>query len=76
MKNDKKRITEIKKEIFELEYEQEQILDKHLGKNEGQWHRVGEWECENSPVGFCVYNPFKDRALDNCIFCHEPHERK
>jgi hypothetical protein len=74
--SDEQRIVEIKKLMHELRYEQEKILDKYLGKGVGQWHKIGEWKCKESPVGFCVYNPFEDRALDNCIYCHEPHERK
>lgn len=73
---DKERTTEIKKEIAALVYEQDQILDKYLGEGEGQWHKVGYWECDTSPIGVCVYNPFNDKALDNCIYCHSPHERK
>lgn len=33
------------------------------------------WICDN-PLGFCVYDHFKDRPLDNCLFCHQPSERK
>lgn len=35
----------------------------------------GEWECEPSPVGKCVYNQVVDHDHDNCLFCHEPEER-
>jgi len=38
--------------------------------------QVGEWECEDSPFGFCAYERFEDPAYDNCVFCHQPHERK
>jgi len=34
------------------------------------------WGCPNSPFGWCAYNIVLDRAHDNCIFCHEPQERK
>lgn len=34
------------------------------------------WECPHSPSGFCQYNTVKDRALDDCIHCHQPLERK
>lgn len=36
------------------------------------------WTCDNpkSPLGFCVYNHFEDRPLDNCLFCHQPSDRK
>ncbi len=52
------------------------ILDKHLSEGEGQWHRVGFWPCNQSPVGLCVYHKIEDRLRDSCIFCHAPHERK
>lgn len=35
----------------------------------------GNWECEPSPIGTCVYNQVVDRDHDNCLFCHEPEER-
>jgi len=34
------------------------------------------WGCAKSPVGLCVYDSFKDRAMDQCIFCGWPDERK
>ena len=33
-------------------------------------------ECEKSPFGWCVYNKLDDPAADNCLYCHEPYERK
>ena len=35
-----------------------------------------EWECDNSPLGYCVYDHIDDPAHDDCIFCHDPEERK
>lgn len=34
------------------------------------------WGCSKSPFGWCCYNHFEDRGHDDCIFCHEPQERK
>ena len=34
------------------------------------------WQCEDSPVGLCVYDSINDRAFDHCIFCGDPDERK
>ena len=34
------------------------------------------WHCDDSPIGWCVYNHFDDPAHDNCVFCGEPEERK
>ncbi len=37
-----------------------------------------QWECENkeNPIGMCVYDGHEDPAWDDCLFCHEPFERK
>lgn len=37
---------------------------------------VGTWECQDSPLGLCIYHDFDDPAWDNCLICNEPHERK
>ncbi len=66
----------IQRKRLELKWEIDSILDEHLGEGEGQWHIVGGWDCEKSPIGLCIYNPFKDPAKDSCIFCGGPHERK
>ena len=34
------------------------------------------WDCPDSPFGYCAYHKFDDRAWDNCLFCHQPYERK
>jgi len=45
--------------------------------DDAQWFRVnGAWECPDSPFGFCMYHIIHDRAMDDCVFCHEPYERK
>lgn len=33
----------------------------------------GDWDCENSPTGYCMYT---NHEYDGCIFCYEPDERK
>ena len=35
-----------------------------------------EWECSQSPIGYCVYDSIDDPAHDDCLFCHDPEERK
>ena len=44
------------------------------------FHRTGDcdfaWKCSTSPIGTCVYDSYKDRAWDNCLFCGDPYERK
>jgi len=48
------------------------------GRHDGKYTVIGShiWECENSPIGVCVYCPLDDRAHDNCLFCGDPEERK
>lgn len=36
----------------------------------------GSWVCEKSPVEICGYNLKEDGAMDHCVFCGEPDERK
>ena len=34
------------------------------------------WDCRASPVGRCLFNFKTDPALDECLVCQEPYERK
>jgi hypothetical protein len=33
------------------------------------------WECEKSPIGFCLYNNKEDPQAEHCIHCGEPYVR-
>jgi hypothetical protein len=40
---------------------------------------TGEWDCEapdTNPFPSCVYNEMEDPCRDDCLFCHQPAERK
>jgi hypothetical protein len=37
---------------------------------------LGSWDCLHSPTGSCFYNGVKDQALDFCLLCGGPDERK
>ena len=37
---------------------------------------IGFHECQDSPIGICFYNVIEDPALDNCLICGDPEERK
>jgi hypothetical protein len=61
-------------------------LDGHIpsskvstGTYSSVFHKTGDhelsWDCPTSPIGTCVYNTYK-YATDDCVFCHEPLERK
>jgi hypothetical protein len=53
------------------------VGDDLLGHGNAQWLVVGStWDCPESPFGLCAYHHIRDRAHDNCIFCHDPEERK
>lgn len=34
------------------------------------------WECEDSPIGICVYSDLEDPIHDFCLYCGQPEERK
>ena len=38
----------------------------------------GDWKCDSglSPDGWCWYDHEVDPCHDDCLFCHEPEERK
>lgn len=44
-----------------------------LQPSEIEW---GDWQCNKSPVGKCVYDSIEDPACDCCVFCGQPDERK
>jgi len=45
--------------------------------DDAQWFHISDtWDCPESPFGYCMYHKILDRSHDNCVFCHEPHERK
>ena len=35
-----------------------------------------DWECKASPIWGCLFNFKVDPALDECLVCQEPDERK
>lgn len=39
-------------------------------------HTAGHHECPDSPWGICAYNANQDPVHDDCVFCHQPEERK
>tara|TARA_R100001244_G_C5113459_1_gene121703 strand:- start:78 stop:326 length:249 start_codon:yes stop_codon:yes gene_type:complete len=54
------------------------ILDGAVPEEYIGYAKLGpsEWGCARSTVGLCVYDSIEDRAMDECIFCGEPEERK
>lgn len=46
-----------------------------LDENKEELVRDYNWGCPG-PLGTCVYNDYDDPRHDNCLFCHDPVERK
>lgn len=73
----KATIEEITDHIDNLTLTRTNLIKKAWPDFDWMVHRVTMfWECPTSPIGYCIYNGYEDRAFDNCLFCHEPHERK
>lgn len=73
------RLREIDDAIDSLDYLKMRLAESAWSDFDSLAHTISTfWTCDNtkSPLGFCVYNHFEDRALDNCLFCHQPSERK
>ncbi len=62
--------------IERLEAVKGQIYSKAIPKYHFMSHRIPcNWDCSQSPIGTCVYY-VSDTWSDDCIFCHNPEERK
>jgi hypothetical protein len=49
------------------------LVAMHITRGDIYGVIYGSHECEKSPTARCVY---QDHDMDECIFCHDPHERK
>lgn len=59
-------ITEIVKYVSEL-------IGKPVSEDEIGYDSDG-WDCEDSPIGKCIYNA--DYDYECCVYCDGPEERK
>jgi len=59
-----------------IEIEINQLVKKAIPDYNRMWMTIGTWDCKKSPIGLCVYNHMEDEVLDDCLYCHEPDERK
>lgn len=72
-----KQLKELSDAIDHLEHLQEKLIESVWQDFWSVEHVVQTtWECDSSPFGYCTYHKFDDRAWDNCLFCHQPYERK
>jgi len=71
------RLKSMQAKIDNIKYAMTQIVTSCMAEGEGQWYAIDTfWGCPSSPFGWCAYHIIEDRAHDNCIYCHEPQERK
>ena len=47
-----------------------------LTSNDVMFLSPGDWDCEKSPIGYCLYHNVEDEYHDHCIICGQPEERK
>lgn len=69
---------EISSIITKLEDIKEQLpegrkIGSHWSDYDPMYFQHGDWECDESPTGMCMYT---NRDYDSCIFCNDPDERK
>ena len=70
-------IHECSEKIDEITWHRNTLVKSLWSGFDGLAHIITyNWECEKSPVGWCVYHHWDDPAHDDCIFCHGPDERK
>ena len=76
-KKRKSELERLDKEIKKLKDQMGEILRPWIGDwfDHFEYVCIPFWDCELSPVGWCVYNNETDPAHDNCLFCGLPLER-
>ena len=79
----KAKIVRLRKLSDEMLAEIERVIRRHVPDHHFMYHRIVPcsygffWECEESPVGLCVYNIEKQTgATGSCRWCGNPKERK
>lgn len=72
----KDRIDDLRMDKAQAENAIDAVVRRLFPEYSNVANTLGSWDCDKSPVGLCIYNHLDDPAMDNCIFCGEPHERK
>jgi hypothetical protein len=65
-----------KNKVYELEAQFKDQVEKLITIPDGNRLTLGNWDCPTSPTGSCIYDATEDPCLDDCLFCHDPDERK
>ncbi len=75
-----KKKEDLRQEMEDIEFKYEQLMDNMLVRVQEINPRITAisdmWDCSESPIGVCAYDEDDDPARDNCVFCHDPEERK
>lgn len=80
------RISKIEQDIYDTSVYMTQLLVNELNeehKNDNDFKKLSENDleigfhsCPNSGFGKCLYNVSNDSCRDDCLYCHQPEERK
>ena len=70
------RIDAIKSECSALNRKAVETRLTSEGRDVPSEIEFGGHDCDGSPTGFCCFDPIDDPALDLCLFCAMPDERK
>lgn len=70
------QIHDKRQKIHFIEQEINELVKKFIPDHHSMFYAIGTWKCKESPIGLCYYNEMEDPAMDHCLFCHNPHERK
>ena len=63
--------------IEEIEFLKKKIIRQVFPEFDWMYQVVSRsWKCKENALGYCVYDIVEDPTHDDCIFCHEPEERK
>jgi len=80
IKNNAARLHSLLDQQRALEFKIQNILLLEIPTvyGDARWLTIGSGAhyCTASPVELCVYHRIHDSEHDDCIFCHEPEERK
>lgn len=66
-------LEELRKEIRRKELD---LIFDTTGLQESEVAISKLWKCDQSPIGYCVYDKIEDPVHDYCVYCNKPEERK
>ena len=65
------------RQILNLQQDINDIAQTYIPDFHFLLHKVStSWECEESPIGMCVFELDDELQTMECIYCKNPEERK